>query len=225
MLGQLLTPALASKYRAGLKAYQAGLASRLDVQAMQLVAWSTGTEGFAPEVVKAAEKNVLDNIRRCLPCLNRAAGKFKSLFLASQFLTIFRASDSARAPVRVEALNFSRYSLTMRPFLCSYMEPGRVKEPSGTCQWKVKACSHLLTCTINDLLALSPSEPGKLAHLMDVLLARDRVLRLCASHTPIHNGSSLEVQKPASHPPAPRTRAAMVSLHVKGSGSAANGVL
>ena len=68
VLGQLMTRALAGRYHAGLKAYQTALASRLEEQAMlPLVAWTTGCEGIAPELVGIAEQNVLDAIIRCLP--------------------------------------------------------------------------------------------------------------------------------------------------------------
>ena len=89
VLGQLMTRALAARYHAGLKAYQTALAFRPQEQALlPLVAWTTGCEGVAPDLLGIAEQNVLKAIIRCLPCLDKGAGEFKSVRLPSQCHTI-----------------------------------------------------------------------------------------------------------------------------------------
>ena len=110
-----MTRELASKYHARLKAYHTALASRSEVQMLPLVAWSSGREGIAPEVVCAAESNVLNNITRCLPLPVQSCWRVQERVparLISHHLTrqVRWCTDSASAPVRFEALNFSRYS-------------------------------------------------------------------------------------------------------------------
>lgn len=102
-----MTRALARWYHAGLKAYLTALASRPAERALlPLVAWTTGCEGIAPELVRTAEQNVLDAIIRCLPCLHRAADRVRKCVPAQPFPHHTSCGEnrvSASAPVRVAA--------------------------------------------------------------------------------------------------------------------------